>query len=374
MRHEAWLRTGACLFAVAAASHAQAAVLWDGDASKGTGVFKGLECVAGKITVDQDPKYGPVWKFFFPDGDKRCEVRGSKDYVITENTDIFVGWRVKYDIALGSLRYVFQMKGYPPPALESNHPVVFATEQNNLVLINYVPGDKRKTIWSSPIEHNKWMTVVLHMKMSKNPATGYIELWFNGQKQKFSDGSDRIPANTFDAGITDVKWGIYRGGQGPGDCMEWLGSPKIGTTYEDVAPGESGGSAGDAAVVPVVDASAAGGSGGDADAAGTTGGSGGAGTGGELGASGGATGAGSGGAASGSGGGGTGGSAGGAGSGGRSGSGGAPRTGGSGNSSGPAEPSSSSGCTIGGAISGAPAAAAGIALAALAWRRRRRRG
>jgi MYXO-CTERM domain-containing protein len=235
---------------LAAAGPARAAVLWDGSATKGVGVFQGVECVNGMVTVADDPAYGKVWKFFFPDGDTRCEVRGSKGYDIQLDTEIYVGWRVKYDVALGTLRYVFQMKGYPPPALQSNHPVVFATEQNNLVLINYDLQDQRHTIWQSPIARNTWMTIVLRMKMSRDPAVGFIEFWFNGAKQKFSNGSERISANTFDAGRTLVKWGIYRGGQGPGDCLEYLHDPRIGTSYEDVAPSGS---------APVADAGAPGG-------------------------------------------------------------------------------------------------------------------
>src|SRR3954447_486758 len=125
----------ACVIAIgllADPGAARAAVLWDGSASKGLGVFQGVECVNGMVTTVDDPAFGKVWKFFFPDGDKRCEVKGSKGYDIALDTEIYVGWRVKYDVALGSLRYVFQMKGYPPPALQSNHPVVFGTEQNNL--------------------------------------------------------------------------------------------------------------------------------------------------------------------------------------------------------------------------------------------------
>src|SRR4051812_10042706 len=59
---------------------AGAAVLWDGSASKGVGVFDGVECVQGTVTAVQDPSYGAVWRIFFPDGDKRCEVKGSPGY------------------------------------------------------------------------------------------------------------------------------------------------------------------------------------------------------------------------------------------------------------------------------------------------------
>src|SRR4051794_33907540 len=81
---------------------AHASVLWDGSASKGLGVFVGVECVNGTVTVADDPAFGKVFKFFFPDGDARCEVRGSKGYDVQLDTEIYVGWRVKYDVALGT--------------------------------------------------------------------------------------------------------------------------------------------------------------------------------------------------------------------------------------------------------------------------------
>jgi uncharacterized membrane protein YgcG len=343
------------------AAPARASVLWDGDASKGVSVFKGLECKQGTITVETDVAFGPVWKLFFPDGDTRCEVRGSKGYVIQQNTDIYVGWRVKYDVALGTLRYVFQMKGYPPPALQSNHPVVIATEQNNLVLINYDLQDQRHTIWQSPITRDQWMTVVLHMYISKDPTVGFIEFWFNGVKQKFLDGSEKIGANTFDAGITDVKWGIYRGGQGPGDCIQYLGSPKIGTRYEDVAPAVGG-----VVAQPPVDA---GGSEDDAgaDASGngeTTGGAGGKGAG--SGGSGGSS-AEAGGASGAPGGGG--GSSGNAGSGGSR-----PRAGGTGGDKpAPTEPAGgNSGCAIARRRGETSAFASLLLTLAVVWAARRR--
>jgi hypothetical protein len=241
-----------------AAGTAQAMVLWDGDAAKGIGVFNGVECAHGTVTTTKDPRYGTVWKFFFPDGDDRCEVRGSRGYDITEGTEIYVGWRVRYDVAPGTLRYVFQMKGYPPPALQSNHPIVFGTQENLLVLINYDLQDQRHTIWQTAITRDQWMSIVLRMKISKDPSAGFVELWFDGQKQKFVNGQERIPANTFDAGRTQVKWGIYRGGQGPGDCYQYLAAPRIGTSYEDVAPAALGGSATDASTGALPDADSSG--------------------------------------------------------------------------------------------------------------------
>jgi hypothetical protein len=215
-----------------------------------------VECVQGTVTAVQDPSYGAVWRIFFPDGDKRCEVKGSPGYEFkNDGGEVYVGWRSRYDVADGTLRYVFQMKGYPTAGkpLQANHPIVFGTEHNRLVLINYDLGDQRHDVWKADITRTDWVSIVLHMKMSNDPKVGFIELWFNGAKQMLTGGTDRYPANTFDAGQTKSKWGIYREGQGPGDCIQYLTSPKIGAAYEDVAPSGSSRPPGDASVPPPPD-------------------------------------------------------------------------------------------------------------------------
>jgi hypothetical protein len=232
---------------------AAASVLWDGSASKGVGVFVGVECTQGTVSAVQDPTYGAVWKIFFPDGDTRCEVKGSTGYEFkNDGKEVYVSWRSRYDVADGTLRYVFQMKGYPDAShpLRANHPIVFGTEHNSLVLINYDLADKRHDVWKADITRTEWVSIALRMKMSDDPNVGFIELWFNGVKQTLTGGTDRYPANTFDAAQTRIKWGIYRSGQGPGDCTQYLATPKIGTTYEDVALGGSPGSAIDASAPP----------------------------------------------------------------------------------------------------------------------------
>src|SRR4051794_21188031 len=251
-----WL--GAALLATAALPgwSAGAAVLWDGSAGKGVGVFDGVECVQGTVTAVQDPGYGAGGRIFFPHGDKRCGGKGSPGYEFkNDGGEVYVGWRSRYDVADGTLRYVFQMKGYPTAGkpLQANHPIVFGTEHNRLVLINYDLADQRHDVWKADITRTDWVSIVLHMKMSDDPKVGFIELWFNGAKQMLTGGIERYPANTFDAGQTRIKWGVYRGGQGPGDCIQYLASPKIGAAYEDVAPSGSSRPPGDASVPPQPD-------------------------------------------------------------------------------------------------------------------------
>src|SRR6185503_3156303 len=60
-------------------------VLWDGDASKGTGVFKILNNeVSATVTAVNDATYGPVWRFSKTADSNRCEAHGAKGLTAKE--------------------------------------------------------------------------------------------------------------------------------------------------------------------------------------------------------------------------------------------------------------------------------------------------
>jgi len=43
--------------------------------------------------------------------------------------------------------------------------------------------------WFTPIVYDQWYDIVLHYVLSTNPAVGAVELWLNGVRQTFADGS-----------------------------------------------------------------------------------------------------------------------------------------------------------------------------------------
>src|SRR6266480_3389423 len=85
---------------VLVAGPAQAAVIWDGDAAKGTGVFGNGNCDSpGTITAVTDPARGRVWRFNKPAGDNRCEAHGikvaGKKYNFQNNSTYYLAWSMK---------------------------------------------------------------------------------------------------------------------------------------------------------------------------------------------------------------------------------------------------------------------------------------
>src|SRR5690349_16962391 len=84
---------------VASASGARAAVLWDGDASKGVGVWGSLQPVNGTISVVSDATYGQVFKIVCNDNGNtkaRSEVARFNGLPLADNGDYYIGWSSKW--------------------------------------------------------------------------------------------------------------------------------------------------------------------------------------------------------------------------------------------------------------------------------------
>src|SRR5688572_11851862 len=84
---------------LAVAGTAQASVIWDGDASKGTGVFKGLELHGGSVTAADDAARGRVFRINKQSSSNRCETRGIRvngsGYTFRNGQTVFFGWRTR---------------------------------------------------------------------------------------------------------------------------------------------------------------------------------------------------------------------------------------------------------------------------------------
>lgn len=71
------------------------------------------------------------------------------------------------------------------------------------------------------------------MNLSYSATTGYIELWYNGVKQTFSNGSQRYYCRTMDADYCDPKWGVYGGDEA--QATNIVKKIRIGNSYADAA-------------------------------------------------------------------------------------------------------------------------------------------
>lgn len=106
------------------------------------------------------------------------------------------------------------------------------TINEKLVLEQYQPGKIKTTLFESSIEINKWHNHAIGIYVSDGLNSGYIEYWFNREKQEMPRNSSKFKCRTFDGSYVDSKWRIY--GAFDYDYNSYVKNIKIGTTYNDV--------------------------------------------------------------------------------------------------------------------------------------------
>ncbi|MFI8987127.1 hypothetical protein ACIG63_19150 [Streptomyces antimycoticus] len=80
-----------------------------------------------------------------------------------------------------------------------NWPVVLKTLGGRTTMIQRQPGNQVFTIWSTPASANTWNHYTIGLHLSDETKGGRVQLWVNGQRQKFGDGTTRWACRTFDS-------------------------------------------------------------------------------------------------------------------------------------------------------------------------------
>lgn len=101
------------------------------------------------------------------------------------------------------------------------------------------------SIWQgSPIARGlRWEKIILRVKMSADPTAGFVELWYNGLKQRLISGQERYYFKTLDLGRNwdEASPNIlyaqqYRSATMTlGEVTIYHDNYKIGNTYNSVA-------------------------------------------------------------------------------------------------------------------------------------------
>lgn len=212
-------------------------LLWDGDAAKGTTVWKVAQNIEGigTITTVNDIIYGPTWKFDKPLGSHRTESHAANGFQAKEGDDFYIGWRCKISTPPNiNTNAVFQWKAYGDD-MQQNFPVIISTTASgNIHLMHYAPGGGGTELWKTPLKINEWNRFVLRLKISRDGTAGFIEFWYNDEKQTLTGGSQRYYGRTLDAEYCDPKWGVY-GGDAQ-QITNYVGKPRIATVYELAKP------------------------------------------------------------------------------------------------------------------------------------------
>jgi hypothetical protein len=217
----------------------RAQLIWDGDASKGTGVFKliGSNCGSpGSVTVVNDAERGQVFRYHKPSSSDRCENHGitvgGSGYVFKKNTTYHIGWFTKLSNTVNN-NAIFQWKVYPSPGPDGlNWPIAIKMINGRLTMINRKADGEVYTVWSAPFTANRWYHIALTLRLSDVRDGGYVELYFNGVKQNLSNGTQRWACQLFDVDHVCPKWGVY--GASGSNVINYIDNLKIGSSYNDV--------------------------------------------------------------------------------------------------------------------------------------------
>jgi hypothetical protein len=210
-------------------------LIWDGDASQSKTATFGIDnCPSpGSITAVNDAGRGKVWQFSKPAGDNRCEAHGIKVdgnmYKFQNNATYYISWSSRLS-SLADNNAVFQWKSYGDHI--QNYPVVLKMIDGRLTLLQRQPGGVTALPWDAPVTAGSWNTIVLGIHTSSELTGGWVELYFNGVRQTFSNNATRWPCRTWDS-RNDPKWGVYGGRDNA--ITNDVDGLRIGTTLADVS-------------------------------------------------------------------------------------------------------------------------------------------
>jgi hypothetical protein len=217
------------------AARADASLIWDGNASKGIGVFGNLNCDApGSVTAVKDAVHGTVWRYSKPKGSNRCENHGisvnGQRFVFQENATYHLGWWSKLSV-IANDNANFQWESFGDHFIQ-NFPVLLKIVDGKMTLQYRQPGQNCcRVLWSKPIAANAWNHYALALHLSSSESQGFIEFWFNGVHQTLTNGSTRFMGRTLDT-INEPKWGVY--GASGVDFVNFVTGQRVGTTHADV--------------------------------------------------------------------------------------------------------------------------------------------
>jgi Polysaccharide lyase len=96
-------------------------------------------------------------------------------------------------------------------------------------------GDGSPTFWRGPsLQSDRWYDLVYRVKLSQNPAVGFVEVWLDGKPQTLVNGQTRIYGQTMQTNESYLKSGIYRSKTSTGTSIVEHDAIVVGTSYSAV--------------------------------------------------------------------------------------------------------------------------------------------
>jgi hypothetical protein len=204
-----------------------------------------------------------IWTIHKPLNRKRAEFARTagtiQNYVPASGDDIYIGYRWKLNSApaLATGLAVFQWKS--DGANLQNYPLIGSYNGTKLSFAMVGPGynggvgtgsiaSYTTQIWSGNVALNTWVSLVIHIKVSPNPAVGKVEFWFNGVKQTLTNtnpggGGVTLSADsktafgkTWDTNGNYMKWGAYNAGACQYITQTFYEKMRVATTFAEANP------------------------------------------------------------------------------------------------------------------------------------------
>ncbi|MFC7622152.1 heparin lyase I family protein [Microlunatus sp. GCM10028923] len=237
--HSSRPRTGRALLAavlvavvitVGFARPAAAAILWDGNASKGFGVFAAVLCDGGSATVtDWNDGHGAIFSLNKPVGSDRCEVHSINDESrLGDNRTLWFGWDL--NTKTGNAQTVFQWKSNGTnDQHQQNYPVIMKVEDGRLRVWYVAPGETWIGIGSAAWTPGTWNAIQLGITTSSGSA-GSIEVYLNGTRIAARSG-----VRTWDDLGNKPRWGTYGATIANTESHVWVDDPRLGTDRGSVS-------------------------------------------------------------------------------------------------------------------------------------------
>ncbi|WP_369359456.1 heparin lyase I family protein [Streptomyces sp. cg2] len=230
-----------------------AATLWRADPARGSADFEGTETKPGTVRAVDDPagRHGKSFELHTSgkkiDGPTRVRVEtrghrtGAGPLRFSRDGDVYyVGWRSMWGplpTKKGDWVVLWQLKDYGSGA--ATPPLSLRARGDGTVDLEYCDPELRTTqLWHTPLTLHTWHDFVIGIKVSKDPARGWVRLWHDGTPQQLPGGTEQYRAATLRGDWVTDKWGVYRSDGIEGPATAWLNSPAVGRSYRDVAPAD----------------------------------------------------------------------------------------------------------------------------------------
>jgi len=139
-------------------------------------------------------------------GSQRAEVSGPTFH---EGEDLYV--RTAFRVPPGNtFRGPWQLIQQFHDESDSGSPgtAVFLTSDQR---VRVGAGDSSQIDWTSkPLQTNRWYELVYRVNFSRDPSVGFVEVWFDGSRQRLGNGRYRDYGATMHLSEAYLKTGIYR--------------------------------------------------------------------------------------------------------------------------------------------------------------------